>query len=74
MTKLPRGLSGRKVISALKKEELYVRRQKSSHVIMRRDEPFAQVVVPLHRSIDTGTLSAILDGAGLSVNRFMEFL
>ena len=41
---------------------------------MRRDDPFAQVVVPDHRSIDTGTLAAILDGAGLSVEEFLERL
>ena len=27
---------------------------------MRRDEPFAQVVVPAHKSIDTGTLNGIV--------------
>jgi predicted RNA binding protein YcfA (HicA-like mRNA interferase family) len=41
---------------------------------MRREDPFAQVVVPAHRSIDTGTLAAILDGAGLSVEEFLEIL
>lgn len=74
MTKLPRGLSGKKVVRALKRAGFYVRRQKSSHVIMRRDKPFAQVVVPLHKSVDTGTLDAIIDGAGLTVGRFIELL
>lgn len=41
---------------------------------MRRDNPFAQVVVPAHRSIDTGTLASILDGAGLSVEDFLKIL
>jgi len=70
LTKLPRGLSGRKVINALKRTGFYIRRQKSSHVIMRRDEPFAQVVVPYHKSIDTGTLDVILEGAGLTIDDF----
>ncbi len=74
MTKLPRGLSGRKVIRALQKAGFYIRRQKSSHVIMRRDKPFAQVVVPMHRSIDTGTLDAIIEGAGLTVEKFIELV
>lgn len=74
MTKLPRGLSGKKVIRALRKVGFYIRRRKSSHVIMRREDPFAQVVVPLHKSIDTGTLDAILDGAGLTVEEFIELL
>jgi len=41
---------------------------------MRRDDPFAQVVVPLHKSIDTGTLDAILEGARLSVDEFIGLL
>lgn len=74
MTKLPRGLSGKKVINALKRAGFYVRRQKSTHVIMRRDELFAQVVVPSHKSIDTGTLDVILEGAGLTVEEFIKLL
>lgn len=41
MTKLPRGLSGRKVIKALERAGFYVKRKKGSHVVMRRDNPFA---------------------------------
>ena len=40
----------------------------------RRDEPFAQVAVPARGSIDTGTLAAILDGAGLTVEEFVDLL
>ena len=43
-------------------------------MVMRRDKPFAQVVVPMHKSLDTGTLDAILDGAGISVNHFIALL
>jgi len=32
-------------------------------MVLRRDEPFAQVVVPTHRSLDTGMPAAILDAA-----------
>ncbi len=39
---------------------------------MRRDNPFAQVVVPDHKSVDTGTLATILDGADLSVEDFIR--
>lgn len=41
---------------------------------MRRDNPFAQVVVPDHRSVDTGTLNNIIDGAGLSNDEFIKLL
>jgi hypothetical protein len=43
-------------------------------MVLRRDEPFAQVVVPAHRTLDTGTLAAILDAAGMSAERFRELL
>jgi predicted RNA binding protein YcfA (HicA-like mRNA interferase family) len=74
VTKLPRGLSGQEVIKALQRGGFYIKRQKGSHIILRRDNPFCQVVVPDHKSIDTGTLSSILDGADLSVEEFNKLL
>ena len=74
MSKLPRGLSGSEVVKALRRAGFYIKRRKGSHIILRRDNPFAQVVVPDHKSIDTGTLAAILDGAGLSIEDFNRFL
>jgi predicted RNA binding protein YcfA (HicA-like mRNA interferase family) len=67
-------LSGQEVIKALQRGGFYIKRQKGSHIILRRDNPFAQVVVPDHKSIDTGTLSSILDGADLSVEEFTKLL
>ncbi len=74
MSKLPRGLSGKEVVKALERAGFYIRRRKGSHIVLRRDNPFAQVVVPDHKSIDTGTLSSILDGAGLTVEDFIKLL
>ena len=74
MSKLPRGLSGRTVVRALERTGFYRRRQKGSHMIMRRDKPFAQVVVPMHKSLDTGTLDAILDGANISMDHFIALI
>lgn len=74
MTKLPRGLSGREVVKVLQSAGFNVKRQKGSHIILRRDNPFTQVVVPDHKSIDTGTLSSILNGADLSVEEFIDLL
>ncbi len=74
MMRMPRSLSGAEVVRTLQRAGFYRRRQRGSHIVMRRDNPFAQVVVPAHRSIDTGTLAAILDGAGLSVEEFLELL
>lgn len=74
MTKLPRGVSGRRVVAALKRAGFQQRKGKGSHLVLRREVPFAQVVVPLHRSLDTGTLSAVLDAAGLTAEDFVRLL
>lgn len=41
---------------------------------MRRDQPFAQTVVPNHAEIDTGTLRAILRQVGMGVDEFKKLL
>ena len=74
MTKLPRGLSGRQVRRALERAGFYLKRQKGSHMVLRRDSPFAQVIVPTHASVDTGTLAAILQSAGISADDFRALL
>ena len=74
MPKLPRDLSGKQVIRALQKAGFQIRRQKGSHIVMRRDSPFAQVVVPDHQRVDTGTLDIILKGAAISIEQFLNLL
>ncbi|MEO8429173.1 MAG: type II toxin-antitoxin system HicA family toxin [Verrucomicrobiota bacterium] len=54
MSKLPR-VSGQQAVAALQQIGFRVRRQHGSHIIMRRDDPFAQTVVPAHRELDRGT-------------------
>ena len=74
MSHLPRGLGYRKVCRALEQAGFYLKRQRGSHLVYRRDRPFAQVVIPAHRSIDTGTLAAILAAADLTVEQFLDLL
>lgn len=73
MSKLP-VISGRECIKALEKEGFYFKRQEGSHIVMRRDDPFGQVVVPDHRELDRGTLRAIIRQASLSSNEFLKLL
>jgi predicted RNA binding protein YcfA (HicA-like mRNA interferase family) len=54
----------------LQKAGFTVKRQQGSHIVLRRDEPFAQVVVPDHKELDRGTLRAIIRQAGLTVDAF----
>ena len=73
MSKLP-SVSGRECLRALEKAAFRVVRQEGSHIVVRRDTPFAQVVVPDHRVLDRGTLRAIIRQAGLSVDEFIALL
>jgi predicted RNA binding protein YcfA (HicA-like mRNA interferase family) len=73
MTKLPR-LSGRECIRALEKAGFQIKRQEGSHIVLRRADPFAQVVVPDHKELDRGTLRAIIRHAGLTVEDFEALL
>ena len=73
MSKLPL-ISGKECIKALGKAGFYVLRQRGSHLILRRDEPFAEVVVPNHQELDKGTLRAIIRQVGLGVDEFIHLL
>jgi predicted RNA binding protein YcfA (HicA-like mRNA interferase family) len=73
MSGLPR-ISGRECVKALKKAGFYLKRQEGSHMILRRDNPFGQVVVPDHKELDRGTLRSILRQSGLSVDEFTKLL
>ena len=73
MSKLP-PISGRDCAVALSKAGFYQKRQKGSHMILRRDVPFAQVSVPEHKELDRGTLRVILRAAGISPEEFSRLL
>ena len=73
MSKLP-SISGKNCVKALQKVGFYLKRRESSHVILRRDNPFAQVVVPDHQELAKGTLCAILRDVDLSVEEFIRLL
>lgn len=73
MSKLP-VVSGHECVKALEKAGFYFKRQEGSHIVMRRDDPFGQVVVPDHKELDRGTLRAIIRQAGLSSNEFFKLL
>jgi predicted RNA binding protein YcfA (HicA-like mRNA interferase family) len=73
MTSLPR-VSGGECVTALSKKGFQFKRQNGSHIILRREEPFAQVVVPDHKELDRGTLRSILRQAGLTIEEFITLL
>ena len=73
MSNLP-SISGKECIKVLEKIGFYQKRQEGSHIIMRRDKPFAQVVVPNHSEIAKGTLRAIIRDLELSIEEFVSLL
>ncbi len=73
MTRTPR-ISGRECVRVLAKVGFYFVRQIGSHIVLRRDDPYAQVVVPNHRELHAGTLRDIIRDAGLTVEEFIELL
>jgi predicted RNA binding protein YcfA (HicA-like mRNA interferase family) len=73
MSTLPR-ISGRECAKALARVGFYFKRQEGSHMILRRDDPFAQIVVPDHKELDRGTLRALIRQADLSIEQFVSLL
>jgi predicted RNA binding protein YcfA (HicA-like mRNA interferase family) len=74
VAKLPTGLSGSQVRSALERAGFVFRRQAGSHMVLRRDEPYARIVVPDHKEVRPGTLHRIISDAGLTVEAFLRLL
>lgn len=74
MPPLPRDLSSAKCIRALEQAGFRFIRQKGSHMVMRRDDPYAQVVVPETSKLPPGTLRTIIRDAGMTVDAFINLL
>jgi predicted RNA binding protein YcfA (HicA-like mRNA interferase family) len=73
MSRLP-SISGRECVQVLEKVGFYVKRQESSHIVLRRDTPFTQLTVPNHKTLDKGTLPGIIRQAGMTVDEFVSLL
>jgi predicted RNA binding protein YcfA (HicA-like mRNA interferase family) len=74
MAKLPADLSGRDLRKALERAGVVWTRQRGSHMIMRRSQPPARVVVPDHKHLRPGTLHHILADSGLSIEDLLTLL
>ena len=73
MSRLP-SVSGKQCVNALLKAGFVFLRQTGSHIVLRRQEPFAQLVVPNHDELDRGTLRAIIRQADISVEQLIKLL
>lgn len=43
-------------------------------MVVRRADPFSQLVIPDHKELDRDTLRAIIRQSGLSLDEFMRLL
>ncbi len=73
MSGLPK-ISGRECVRVLEKAGFYFKRQHGSHIILRRDDPYSQTVVPDHKELDRGTLRSIIRQAGMSIEEFNRLI
>lgn len=71
MAKLPL-LSGKELITTLKKAGFQVVRQKGSHVSLQKEN--YKTVVPLHDELAKGTLWGILKQCGLSREDLIDLI
>ena len=69
-------ISGEKAVSAFKKAGWTVKSRRGSHVKLIDSAGQKTIIVPVHKgkSIDRGLLIALIKQAGLSVEKFIEFL
>ena len=77
--KLPRGVSGDRVLRALERLGYAIVRQKGSHVrLSHQGPPGHSITVPLHNPLKIGTLHAILievsQARSISIESIAELL
>lgn len=75
MPKLP-VVSGKELITALKKAGLIIVRQRGSHISLQKITPEKtyKTVVPMHDEVAKGTLLDILRQTGLSKDNLLKLL
>ena len=74
-SRLP-GLTGKKVVRALKKAGFVENRQRGSHLMLKHPETKARTVVPLHsgKTLKKPLLLMIISDAKLTVEEFLSAL
>ena len=70
--KLPRDLSGRRVVKGLRRLGFEVENQEGSHVRLSNGE--RRVTVPMHRGLLPKTLQSVLRQAGITIEDLMSVL
>ncbi len=67
-------ISGKEAVKAFAKAGWQTMGQVGSHLVMSRPDTRANLSIPQHKELSTGTLRALIRAAGLSVDEFLELL
>ncbi len=69
-------ISGKETIRTLEKAGFIIVRQRGSHVRIKKvtSEKVIKITIPLHETLDRGTLKRIIRNAGLTVEEFINLL
>ena len=67
-------ISGREAARAFERAGWSIAGQVGSHLILTKPGARANLSVPLHKELATGTLRALIRAAGLTVEEFLDLL
>lgn len=69
-------ISGKEAIKALERAGFIAVRQRGSHIRMKKvtSETVINITIPLHDTLDRGTLKGIIRSAGLTAEEFIDLL
>lgn len=67
-------ISGRDAARVFQKAGWRISGQVGSHLVLVKDGVRANLSIPLHRELATGTLRSLIRAAGMSVDEFRDLL
>jgi predicted RNA binding protein YcfA (HicA-like mRNA interferase family) len=67
-------ISGKEAVKAFEKAGWLARGQAGSHLIMTKEGVRANLTIPLHSELATGTLRALIRVAGLTIEEFLKLV
>lgn len=74
MAKLP-AISGREAVKAFERDGWrVVRRARSRHIIMKKEDMVTTLSIPEHKALDRGLLRSLIRDAYISIEKFNELL
>lgn len=67
-------IAGKDAVKAFEHAGWEIRGQVGSHIIMTKVGERANLSIPQHKELSTGTLRALIRASGLTVDAFLELL